>query len=783
MNIEEDVQSLANKLTNAGFEVESIDPLCTAKGLVVGEILECHAHPDSDHLHVCLVNIGEQKLTIVCGAPNVAKDQKVIVAPIGTILPKLMIKKSIIRGVESVGMICSLLELGVDKRQLSNEQLIGIEVLENNAVVGDDPLISLGLDDVILDVSVTPNRADCNSMFNFVREIGAILNLKVILPTISDDLGEKTDLVINSTTTKCPLFLGKIIRGVSIADSPSWLKVILSAYGIKSINNIVDISNLVMLETGQPLHFYDLDKLPASELTCANDYEGEYLALDGIKYPLLKGDLVIKSGGQVVGIAGIMGGDNTKITETTKNILIESANFDLASIRLTSRRLNIQSEAASRFSKGISKYNTTIAITRAVNLLSDLANVRVCEKQVVFGDTRQSPNLVTLTVDKCNVILNSDFTKSEIASVFDRLGFRYTENHGDFEITIPLYRLDIELPEDLIEEIVRILGFQRVISKLPTMYTTIGSYAENQRNRKMIKVILNGLGLTEVINYSLVSQLLINDGCLPLGNPIELSNPLSEQRKYYRNSLLPSMLETISYNQAHFQNNYAFFEVGNVYGNLGEKQERLSLGISNQINLSRWQKLAMAGDFYVMKGRIEAVLVEFGFDQKRINYQLNDVDNINFHPQQGAKVFIDKTLVGVFGRIHPKQMANYSIANCVIGELNLSGIYNLNPGKIKYKVVSKFPSLVFDLSMIVAEEITAKQIIDCVTKSGKDYLIDIDIFDIFKGGIINKGSKSVAITMTFQSSVKTLQETDINPVINNIVSSLQNQLKATIRDK
>ncbi|MGB4985414.1 MAG: phenylalanine--tRNA ligase subunit beta, partial [Erysipelotrichaceae bacterium] len=348
------VDEVADKLTNSGFEVEHVEKLCTATNLVVGEVLECIDHPNSDHLHITKVNVGKEILQIVCGAPNVKANIKVIVALEGAQLPQMTIKKGVVRDIESNGMICSLLELGISEKQLRQDQIEGIEILSDDAPIGMDALAYLGLDDAILDVSLTPNRADCLSMFNMAIETAACLNTTVKLPKINGIKGTTTQVKVGSTTDKCLMFVGQKINNIKLGESPKWIKDILIANDIKCINNVVDISNLVMLETGQPLHFYDADKLEKLELICSDNYNGTYKALDGIDYSLNEKDLVIMSNNKVVGIAGIMGGDDSKITQYTKNILVESANFALENIRLTSRRLNLMTDAASRFSKGIS---------------------------------------------------------------------------------------------------------------------------------------------------------------------------------------------------------------------------------------------------------------------------------------------------------------------------------------------------------------------------------------------------------------------------------------------
>ncbi|MFV0255498.1 MAG: phenylalanine--tRNA ligase subunit beta, partial [Erysipelotrichaceae bacterium] len=616
------IEELAQKLTFSGFEVESIEPLVTATSLVVGYVKECDSHPNSDHLNLTLVDIGTETVQIVCGAPNVKQGQKVIVAKVGSNLPNVTIKATKIRGVESYGMICSLLELGIDEKNLKEEQIKGIEVLEDSAIVGSDPLAFLGLDDVILDVSVMPNRNDCNGFFSLAKEIAAILNTSIKLPVISDIEGTDTQLSINSTTCNCDLFYGRIIRDITIKESPLWLKNILNSYNIKTVNNVVDISNLIMLETGQPLHFYDLQAISSAELSCSDDYQGVYQTLDGNSYDLEKGDLVIKSNNKVVGIAGIMGGDDSKITNNTSDIIIESANFNLASIRKTSRRLNLITEAAVRFSKGITHYDTKIAIIRATNLLIELADAKIVEKIVKVGNEIARDNIIELSLQHCNKLLSSDFTVAEVSDVFKRLNFDFSVNNETFLVKEPNFRSDIKIPVDLIEEVVRILGFDRIKSKLPTISISEVKNSDEINKRTLIKNILRGYNISEIINYSLVSQELINRACLPIGEAIELANPISTERKFYRNSLLPSMYQTIAYNHARFQDQLSFFEIAKVYTKPSTSKEHLCIAISHR-TLSRWANLKLAGDFYLFKGIIEGLFEEFGFDLQRIYFKDN----------------------------------------------------------------------------------------------------------------------------------------------------------------
>jgi len=777
------LDEITQRLTHSGFEVEGVTKACTATNLVIGFVVDCIDHPDSDHLHITQVDIGEEQLQIVCGAPNVAKGQKVIVAKVGAVLPAITIKQGNIRGQASSGMICSLLELGVDKRQLREDQLQGIEVLGDDAIVGQSPLEYLGLDDTIIDVSITPNRSDCNSFFSFCQEVGAIMNTKVNIPEITNIVGENTALTIESTTSKCPLFLGRVIKGIKIGPSPRWIKELLAANGIKSINNVVDISNLVMIETGQPMHFYDMDCLPHLNLTCSNDYAGDYLALDGLTYQLGTDDLVIKSRDVVVGIAGVMGGNLTKVTDSTVNLVLESANFNLASIRLTSRRLNLMSEAALRFSKAISAMQTYQAMDRATWLLKEYAAAQVIEKTVVHDTLPAIEKTITLTTAHCNQLLNTDFTTAEVASVMSRLQFEFKVANDAVVVSIPNQRQDINIKEDLVEEVVRILGFDRVKAKLPLMPTIKGNYAANQVARHHIKDILVGEGFYDLVTYSLVSNRHLEHASLKMPSVVTLANPWSDERKYYRTSLLPSILDVATYNTARFQSDFGFFEIGNVYDDENNQNERLALVISNKRTYSRWQKIEQQHDFYYLKGLLLGIIKQLGFDDKRVSFVANDLDTINYHPGQSAIIYLDKTLVGVFGNIHPQQQKAYDLGKVALAEINLTSLYQTKAGKLKYAAISRYPGITYDLAMIVKKEIPVAQLLEVIKKPGKALISKLEVFDVYQGDNIPSDSKSVAISVTFQVSDRTLSDKDIQPVIQQITNDLAKQCQAIIRDK
>ena len=776
---------IAETLTKGGLEVEGMEKTASATSLIIGKVLECVDHPDSDHLHVCQVDTGESVRQIVCGAPNVRAGQKVIVALPGCILPGGEIKSGVIRGQKSDGMICALFELGVDRKQLTEAQLSGIEVLPEDAVVGNREVLKyLNLDDTVFDVSLTPNRADCLSMWALAKEVGAMLNKKVTLP----DYSYETETVpatfkLDSQTEKCPLFEGKIINHVVIKPSPKWLQDLLHSAGVKAINNVVDISNFVMLETGQPLHFYDLAKIPLREITVKTGLEETYTALDGIDYRIRPEDIMITTGGKAIGIAGIMGGDDSKIDDDTKGIIIEAATFNSVSIRNTARRLGLDTEASQHFIKGIDPLGGHKAVERSVQLLIELAEASGIEETVLCGKNDYECTVLDASVKKINGLLATHFTEDQIYSVFERLDFKPVNVDGDtIRVEIPSYRTDISVWQDLAEEVVRIQGYENIGSTLPLIPTVQGGLSEKQKNKRTIQRILNGLGMNEIICYSLVSAAKINEGILSAGEPVEIANALSDERRYFRTSLLPSMLETASYNVARSNTEYGLFEIANVYNNNNEEQQHLSIALSAHKTVSRWQKLTDNNDFYTMKGIVIAILDKLGYAEKRLSFMPESSSQKMLHPNKSAEIYLDRTLIGKIGVIHPACRKKYDLDECVLGEINLEAVYAIRNTKIKFTPIPRYPAVSYDLAMIVYEDVTGEQIVKTIKKAGNSLLRDVTIFDIYRGENIGVGNKSVAVSVTYQSDEKTLAEDDIREVHQSIIARLKNNLKAILRD-
>ncbi len=782
------IETIAEKITAAGLEVEGIIKMSQGSNLVIGKVLTCEDHPDSDHLHLCKVDVGNEILSIVCGAPNVAAGQKVIVAKVGAQLPGGEIKDSVIRGQESCGMICSLMELGVDPHTLSEESKNGIEVLPETAPIGDEnPLGYLGLDDEILDVGLTPNRNDCMAAWSMAMEVGAILNLPVTLPDCEGAAMRKdssTTLKVTSETEKCPLFIGKVINHVKIKESPKWMQERLAAAGVKSINNVVDISNIVMLETGQPMHFYDKDALPSLEITVKDQLSTTYTALDGVTYAIEPQDIMITNQGKPIGIAGVMGGNDSKIEDTTSAIVLEAAIFHHVSIRNTARRLNLNTDASVRYQKGIEPLATYKAMDRAVSLLMEYADAQELEETVIYGSHHYEPLSFSISLKRINHLLGTDFALEEVMDVLQRLALQPCQDGDQIIVKIPSYRQDLNIEADIAEEVIRIIGYDRLPSTLPTMPATMGTLDARQQLRRHLRSSLVHNGYQEAITYTLVSDALTKDAVMPLSAPITLAAPMSEDRKWIRTSVLPSLLGSVAYNQKRSHKDLAVFELSNVYGQ-NQMQERLAIAMSGSLQKSRWQKIDIKADFYSMKGILEVLLEQNGFSGKRIVVKENTINTQMFHPYQSACLYLGKDLFAIFGTIHPVAAKRYEVNDIVMAECNLEVLLKNKASKVKYTPLSKYPSVTQDLAFVVQSDVPVGDIISCIERHGKwekeNVIQSVEVFDVYTGSHMEKGTKSIALSVTFQSATHTLSEKEINGLRNELLTALKDDVNAQLR--
>ena len=777
-------QELADRMTTAGLEVEGVEPVASATDLIIGEVIECEAIPDT-HLHATKVRVGEgadDVYEIVCGAPNVRTGLKVIVALPGCVLPGGTILSKPVRGYNSNGMICALFELGVDKKWLSEEQLAGIEELPEDAPVGERNVLGwLGLDDTILDVSLTPNRADCLSMWNMAKEVGAILRRPVHWPDYEgkSDVGEPSSFKVATATKNCTCFYGKVVNHVKVGPSPKWLVNYLHAAGMNSINNVVDLSNFVMLETGQPLHYYDLAKLPHREITVVDDRDMKIAALDGVEFEIHKGDILITTGGEATGIAGIMGGEESMIDENTKAIFIEAAHFDAASVRRTSIRLNLITEAAQRFTKGVEMGAMKKAVDRSVQLLEKYADASGFEETQIAGDPSCTPVEITETLTHCNELLGTDFTMDQVKEVLDALDFKPEINGDEIVCHIPGYRIDMERPADVDEEIIRLIGFDSLKETLPVMEATVGQLTPAQNTRRTIMNVLQANGLHQIVTYTLVSQDYIDESFDPCGEAISLSMPMSEARRYIRTSLLNSILECVQYNEAHQNTGNNFFEHSFVSYKGGE-EERLAIVLDSPLTEDRLHKITVPADFYAMKGILTAVFGKLGFNGSRIHVKENTCDTVHFHPYRSAEIWLDKTRLGVFGEIHPAYAAKFDLKRIVYAEVRLGPVLAARTSKVRFAALDRFPAVTRDIAIVVKKSVTGEDILNTVRKAGKKILRNSEIFDIYEGEHVGADEKSVALRITYQAD-HTLTEEEITSAHEEILKQLTNKLKAQLR--
>jgi len=778
---DQDLKELAVKITKAGINIEKVITN-HIDNLKIGKVIECLPHPDSDHLHVCKVDIGSEILQIVCGASNIKEDINVIVALPGAILPgNFEIKKSKIRGVESSGMICALFELGLEEKTEENYNK-GIEIIDNKAKVGEDPIKSLKLDDTIYELDIHKHRNnDCYYHIGFAYEIGAILNRKVTLP--EDNYNEIEDNINNHftlkvETDKCPYYLAKMVSNVEIKESPDFIKKRLNAAGMRSINNVVDISNYVMLEYGQPMHFFDKDKLGDTILVRDAKEKEEITTLDGKRRILKSSDIVITDGKDAVCIAGIMGGESTEVDNNTKNILIESAIFDPVSIRYTASNLNLKSEASIRYGKGLNFEYTNLAINRACYLLEKYANAKVLSGIAIHDKIKKEDKIVKFKPDEINKMLGITISTDDMKIELERLGFDYELKEDTFIVTIPKRRLDIDPNiNDIAEEIGRLYGYHNLVSTMPLTNIKKGQYKGKVKYRKILSKRLRSLGLNEVKTYTLVSpdmSLMFN---YENKNKIVLPNPLSQDKSIIRTTILPSLYNVYKYNKDHKINDILIYEIANTYNKVNleyVEDTKISALLSGNYLDNGWGN-KMKVDFYLVKGIVENILDFLGFKNRYTFVQDSNINNL--HPGISAKIMLDKKPIGIIGKIHP----NLEKDDVYVFEIDMNSLIQKTK-PLKFKEANIYPSIVKDMAFIVDKNITADELINTIKKSGGKLLSDIKIFDVYEGKNISDNKISIAFSLKFEDYTKTLTDEEVNIVFNKIIGEVKNKHNAILRD-
>ena len=770
-----DIKKIADDMTKAGNEYDDASKLISATKLIIGEIIDCKDHPDSDHLHVCKVNIGNEVLNIVCGAPNARKGIKVIVAQVGAELPEITIKKGNIRGEESCGMMCSLAELGLEAKFLTDKDKEGIHELPADAPLGHDPIEYMGMNDSVIDFDLTANRGDLLSILGMAYEVGAIYDKKVKDIDLShkengEDLNKSFKVAVN--TENCSLFLAKKALNVTIKESPDYIKNRLIASGIRPINNVVDISNYVMLETGQPLHFYDADTLKdVIEVRMANDGEN-VKTLDGQDRILKSEDIVISDGERAIGLAGVMGGYDTEITDNTKNILIEAAIFDSVKVRRTSNAI-LRSEASNRFEKGLDPNRTYMAMERACHMLEEYADAEIQTGIASYDKEDKENRVIDITRENICAILGMEISEEDILEVYRKLGFEAKKNDEVITVSVPRRRIDISIKEDLIEEVGRIYGVDNIKGKLPNILPKMGSYDKvaRQIRNKMID-----LGLNETLSYVLTSE---DDSKMFTTNDSEkvmLLDPLSEDRNTLRQSLAVSLYRIYEYNKARNNKDVSIFEMGKVFEKIGEEYKEtmmLSALMTGEYYLGLNKKQV---NFYMIKGVAEEMLDYLGYAGRYSFVQDETKLPKEMHPGQSAVISVNNDVVGIIGKVHPK----VSKEDVYVLEINLDKLLAKKVGKMKYKEISKFPTIKKDLAVIMPKNMTAAEVGMKIKKSAGSNLESYEVFDMYTGAGIDEGMKSIAYSLTFGKMDRTLTDDEINQALDKIIKDLE-KVGITIR--
>lgn len=774
---------LAEKITRIGLEVEGIHELAHGTNLVIGYVKECGPHPDSDHLNVCLVDTGDGDRQIVCGAPNVAAGQKVIVALPGCDLGNgFVIKESKVRGVESNGMICSIAELGLDQRLLKEEDKAGIHVLDENAPVGSEALEYLGLKDTILEIGLTPNRSDCMAMTSLAYEVAAVLKRKVKLPEIKKHEELKSDIKVTVETDLCPFFGAKLVKNVTTKESPAWLRNYLLASGVKPINNIVDISNYVMIETGQPIHMYDYDKLKEKSFVIKTGFDTKEIMLDGNEYHILPEDIIVSTDNGIGCVAGVMGGNDTKIDDNTVNIVIEAATFDGATLRGTARRLNLLTDASQHYIKGaLNTANSLNVLDRCADLLVQLADAKEIY-ETVSTPLNNEVKVVEVTRNKVNGLLGTTIITEEIAEIFDSLSFEYELVEETFKVNVPAYRNDITMAADLVEEVARIYGYDNIPSTLPFMEMTKGNLSSKQKNERYIRDVLVDLGLHETLTYTLTSPSMVNDFNLFHNDDdtVALMSPLGEERSVTRKSVIPSLLQVINYNQSHANKDVCIFEISNTYSS--QELTTLTIACNGIYHSVPWLGINRKADFYLVKGFVETIFKKLCIEESRYSLVRVESDNKDFHPGRSGYIKMGKDIVGVVGQIHPLKAKKYNIkGETYVAELNLSVLLTLRTKALKASAIPQYPAVTRDIALVMEEDVPTYDVVRTISKASKRLLADAKIFDIYVGEHMEKGKKSVAIALTFQDPTKTLDEATISSTMNNILAAVEKEHGAVLR--
>lgn len=785
------VSDLAEALTMAGLEVEAVtDRYACLETVVVGQVKEALPHPQADRLKLCRVDRGDAIVQVVCGAPNVATGMKVPLALVGTLLPNgLQLEESVIRGERSEGMLCSAIELDM------GPDGSGLMVLDGALTPGTPLKTALGLEDAILEIGLTPNRPDCLSMLGVAREIAAIQGEKMTppefhLPAAEGDIRAFTSVTIEAPD-HCPRYSARLLEDLTVGPSPYWLQQRLRSVGVRPINNLVDVTNFVMLETGQPLHAFDFDHLAENRILVRTATEGEpFTTLDQKERRLSDHMLMICDGEKPVAVGGVMGGLNSEIEETTTRVLIESACFDPISIRRTSKALGLSTDASHRFERGVDPDGTLFALNRAAGLMGELGRGRLVNG-VIDEDFRPSARpVLALNVDATNNLLGTDLDRDRMAALLESIEFNaQAVGDAELQVNVPSFRVDVTRPQDLMEEVARLSGYDRIPTTFPALPSqgTVPSPMMVLRNQ--IRDILSGFGFSETINYSFIGADACDRMQLDADDPrrrhVALLNPISEDLAVMRTSLVPGMLDAAQRNISRQQNELRLFEIGKVFfpqpdALLPQEKEMLVVFWTGPANKTAWHSRERACDFFDIKGTVEGLALVLGiFDLSFM--ALPDEQCRTLRAGHTAQILHDQQVLGIVGELNPAVVNRYDLKQpAFIAELDIERLARLLPGIKQMAPIPRFPSTTRDITVIVDKEVESGRLLEKVAQFGETLVEDLYLFDVFAGDPIPMGKKSVSFRVVYRSAERTLDDETVNTIHRHLTHRLITEVGAAL---
>lgn len=783
-------QDLADLLTMLGLEVEGIEQLGGGMDeVVIARVLEKNQHPNADKLSLCKIDNGTEVLSVVCGAQNFKQGDTVALAQIGAVLPgDFKIKRSKIRGEESCGMLCSEKELGLA------DESVGIMVLSEDLPLGVPFFEAMGMKDTVFEIGLTPNRADCLSVVGIAREVAAKLGKKVryqqlVVPEYGEPVDSKVSVVIQDPAG-CPRYAARYISGCTIAPSPAWLTKRLNAVGVRSINNVVDVTNLVMIELGHPLHAFDYTQVAGGQIVVRRAGEGEtFRTLDGQERTLQATDLMICDKERPVALAGIMGGENSEITDGTTTILLESAFFDPPTIRRTSKRLGLHTESSHRFERGADLEMVPKAVDRAASLIAQLAGGNVAKGRVDNFPAPKAPVSITFRPERANAMLGLSLTAERMADLFRNLEFQVQPvANGSFQVSIPSYRIDIEREIDLIEEICRLNGFDQVPATMPVAEVISDRPSLHQRLQRQVRDHFVEEGMHEIVSFSFIGPeeadklLLAADD--PRRNAIKLCNPLALEQSVMRTTLLPGLLDTASRNMSFRSLDLRLFEMRRVYQPVADQempQEPICCAglISGLRHPEGWCQSQDQVDFFDAKGIVENL-----FEQLQIGSVswLSDQPEPFYHPGKCCRIQVGSTVIGTVGEVHPAVLARYEIERPIYYfELNFEELVRLVGKRKAIQPPSRFPDSVRDVALLAPLDLPAASLLDCVSGVKAKELEDVAVFDLYQGDRLPEGTKSIALRMRYRAIDRTMTDEEVQAVHQKVVTCITSKLGVSIR--